>query len=181
MIAQLPDPSSYVAMGWVLTVIVALVTGLGGSYLVYLNIQVAKKKLAAPPLPTGQQPQPFKVEQVKEYVLKPELEKAVADLTGQISGVKREFEKKFTHTEVIFRDRFHKLDSDLEGIAKTAQNNSELATEQFQNIEGRLGELKSTTEHTNAMAVRTDQRVAKMAEDLPDKIANAIARNGRRT
>jgi hypothetical protein len=161
-------------------VFLALILAALGVWKLLLGIQVDRKKLAAAPA-SGAQPQPFVTKRAEEFVLKPELEKAVADLTGKITGVKSDIDKKFTHTEGVFRDRFHKLDNDLEGIAKTALNNSEVATEQFQKIEGRLGELKATTEHTNALGIRTEQRVAKMAEDLPERIANAIARNGRRT
>ena len=180
MIAQLPDPSSYVAMGWLIAAMIAL----GGGYLLYLNIMVARKKLAAPALPTGQQPQPFVVKEAEVYVKMPEFENALKDVKQEIKDVEGRLNDKVDenkeHSEKIFRDRFHKIDEELHSIGLNAKNAGELATEQFQNIEGRLGELKSTTEHTNALAVRTDQRVQKMAEDLPDKIANAVNR-GRRT
>lgn len=175
IVAQLPDPNSYVAMGWLLTA--ALVVG--GGYLTILKIQVARKQLAAPPLPTGQQPQPFVTKRAEEYVLKPELEKAVGELKEAITDVEGRVDKKLEHTEGVVRDRFHKLDNDLQGIQAEAQNGRELATEQFQNIEGRLGELKATSEHTNALAIRTDQCVRQVAQELPEKIANALSRSRR--
>lgn len=176
MIAQLPDPSSYVSMGWVIAVLLAL----GGGYLLILNIQVRRKQLAAVP-PTGAQPQPFVVQEAEVFVKTDDFTKKVAELKEEIAAVEGRLDEKLDTNQSIFRDRFHKLDEELHSIGINARNAGELATEQFQNIEGRLGELKATTEHTNALAIRTDQRVQKMAEDLPDKIANAITRNGRRT
>jgi|GEM_PF-4395077 len=160
-------------------VFLALVLTALGVWKLWLGIQVDRKKLSAAPA-TGAQPQPFLTKRAEEYVLKPELEKAVKELKAEIGQVEGRIDEKLVHNETIFRDRFHKLDNDLEGISTMAQNNSEIATEQFQKIEGRLGELKSTSEHTNAMAIRTDQSVRKLAEDLPDKIAAAVNR-GRRT
>jgi hypothetical protein len=166
MIAQLPNPSSYVAMGWVLTALIAL----GGGYFLVLRIVLAHKQLKAPPLPTGQQPQPFVVQEAEVFVKMPDFNQKVAELSEEIVEVEKRLDKKFEKTESIFRDRFHKLDSDLEGISKMAQNNSEIATEQFQKIEGRLGELKSTTEHTNAMAIRTDQASPRWPKIYPTKL-----------
>jgi len=176
MIAQLPNPSSFVAMGWVLTAIIALITGVGGSYLVYLNILVAKKKLAAPPLPTGQQPQPFVVKEAEIYVKTPDFDKTVAELKEEIGAVEGRLDEKLAHNETIFRERFHSLDEELNSISINARNLGEKAGEEFKKIEGKLGELKSTSQHITALAVRTDQSVRKLAEDLPDKIASAIQR-----
>lgn len=98
----------------------------------------------------------------------------------ELKEMEARIEQKLGKHEKYVHDRFHDVIEEVNHVAIEAKNGREIATEQFQNIEGRLGELKSTTEHTNAMAIRTDQRVAKMAEDLPDKIAASLNR-GRRT
>jgi hypothetical protein len=177
MIAQLPDPSSFVAMGWVITVLFSI----GGGYLLILNIQVARRKLATPALPSGGVVQPLVVQEAEVFVKDPDFKKTVAGLKEEIAAVEERIDGKFTENQTIFRDRFHKLDNDLAAIKHAAEEGREVATEQFQKIEGRLGKLDATAEHNTSLAIRTDQRVAKMAEDLPEKIANAIARNGRRT
>ncbi len=161
-------------------VFLACVLSALGVWKLALGIQVDRKKLASPPLPTGQQPQPFLTKRHEDYVLKPELDKAIGGLKQEIGDVEGRIDKKLDNTERIIRDRHHKLDNDLNAIKLEATEGRECATEQFQKVEGRLGELKATSEHTNALAVRTDQRVAKMAEDLPEKIAASLAR-GRRT
>jgi hypothetical protein len=60
-------------------------------------------------------------------------------------------------------------------VAAEAKEGREVATEQFQKIEGQLGELRSTAAHTNALAIRTDQAV----REIPEKIATAVSRNRR--
>lgn len=98
----------------------------------------------------------------------------------ELIDMEQRIERRIDAHEGLVRERLHKLSGEVNNATLEAKNGREIATEQFQNIEGRLGELKSTTEHTNALAIRTDQRVAKIAEDLPDKIAAALNR-GRRT
>jgi hypothetical protein len=98
----------------------------------------------------------------------------------ELKEMEARIEKRIDTHEVLVRKRLHELSDSMNDVAVEAKNGREIATEQFQKIEGRLGELRSTTEHTNALSIRTDQRVQKMAEDLPDKIASALNR-GRRT
>ncbi len=157
-------------------VFLACVLSVLGVWKLGLGIQVDRKKLASPPLPTGQQPQPFLTKRHEDYVLKPELDKAIAGLKQEIGDVESRIDKKLDNTERIIRDRHHKLDNDLNVMKLEATEGRECATEQFQKVEGRLGELKATTEHTNAQAVRTQQSVERLNETLPEKIANAVRR-----
>lgn len=176
MIADaLPDPHSFVAMGWVITVLL----GISGGYLMLLKIAVARKELAAGPIPSGLQPQPFITQLADVFVKEPILELKIAEVKKEISEVEVRIEKKLLHNEAVFRERFLKIDNDLEGISKEALNGRTIATEQFQKIEGRLGKIDGVLEHANAAAVRTDQAVRNLIDDLPQKIASALSLSNR--
>lgn len=168
------DNGQSTPIGILLLMLVVLGVGAIVAYDRWLSVQLNKKRLAEP-APTNHRElaQPLEVKQADVYVRVPEFnEKLVA--------MKTEMDGKFAHTEEVFRTRFHKLDEDLNDIKIAAQNGRDTATEQFKDIEGQIGGLKSTADHTNALAIRTDQAVRALASELPKQIADAL-HNRRRT
>src|SRR4051812_11676615 len=170
---SLPSPT-----GVQLVVFASCALTLLGAYLLILRITNERaKKLQNE---TGQPerrtvlPSPLLTKQVDDdYVtwsqLKPMMSKAEAELEKKLESHQRDVDKRFDKQDQYLSDKFHKLDDDLNGITVEAKNGREIATEQFQKIEGQLGELRSTSSHTNALAIRTDQAV----REIPDKIAAA--------
>lgn len=162
-LAQLPQPSA-----GELFVFVTCVFAILGGWLVILKIQVARKQLAAPAGSTHRDlVQPLVVKEAEVYVKVPEFQK-------QISDLRDEMDHRFEAHEEIFRSRFHKLDNDLNSIKLEVKTGSEDADEQFRSIAGKLGELKGTSEQTNALAIRTDQAMRNLPNNLADQIAKAV-------
>jgi hypothetical protein len=170
MIADFPTPSAVEFWSVLGVALFAM-----AAYKLFLDIQVDRKKLAAP-APTNQRDvqQPLIVKGEAVFITEPLFNQKITELQELDRQLRTEMDGRFEHTEAVFRDRFHKLDNDLNAINLEARHGRDIATEQFQKIEGRIGELKSTTEHTNALAIRTDHAVRQLAADLPKEIANAV-------
>lgn len=173
LLALDPPPSGT----WETIRVLIWIIGVGG---VIIGVLVGLKRLRAPDEEKRRVlPSPLITKSADEFVSVRDFQAQVRRRDGDLSDMEKRLEKRIDEHEKLVRGRLHDISNAVHGVALEAKEGREVATEQFQKIEGRLGEMKSTTEHTNALAIRTDQRVAKMAEDLPEKIANAVARNGR--
>jgi hypothetical protein len=126
-------------------------------------------------------PDPIKVKHVDDdYVTRTQMNDALKitkkEMDERFVRAEKEIGQRFEHTEEVFRERFHKLDNDLNRISLEAVDWHDRATDEFKSIEGKLGKLEATSEHTNAAAIRTDQAVRALAVDLPKQITDVLIR-----
>jgi hypothetical protein len=117
-------------------------------------------------------PMPLLTKPATEFVTVGDFAAQVLRRDKELKDMEGRLERRIDAHENLVRDRLHKISNEVQGATSEAKNGRELATEQFQNIEGRLGEVKSSLQHM----VRTQDRVDRNLENLPETIAKAIER-----
>jgi uncharacterized FlaG/YvyC family protein len=159
---------------WAFLICVIFVAGMVA---LYFRIKADRKKANESDEPRRTiLPSPLSVRTHEDFVTIPAFMEQNKRRDKELKDMEERLEKRIDSHETVVRDRLHKISGEVHAATLEAKEGREIATEQFQNIEGRLGELKSTTEHTNALAIRTDQAV----REIPEKIAAAVARQPRR-
>jgi hypothetical protein len=164
-----PQPSAtefYVFMGCVMLIVGGIAT--------FYKIRADKKRGDESNEPRRTiLPSPLTVKHVEEFVPVGDFTAQVARRDKELREMEERLERRIDSHELLVRDRFHNLSNDVNGVAIEAKEGREVATEQFQKIEGRLGEVKSSLQHINA----TQTNVNRQLENLPETIAKAIERS----
>jgi hypothetical protein len=121
-------------------------------------------------------PSPLLTKPAEEFVSTLAFAAQIKRRDEELKAMEDRIEKRIDAHEEIVRDRFHKLSNEVHAATTEAKNGREIATEQFQAIEGRLGEVKSSLQHMTAQQDHTERKLDRMVENLPESIAKAIDR-----
>jgi len=167
-----PQPSA--TEFWVFLSCVLFVGGIIAGYWAY---RANRKKAEESDEPKRRiLPDPISIQQAKQYVSVGDFKDQCLRQEQEMKSMESRIEKKMEQQDHVLRARIHDLAGEVGAVSLKLDMREKDANEQYRKTEHSLGSLKSTIELTCAQAVRTEQRVAKMAEDFPDKIANAVSR-----
>jgi hypothetical protein len=167
-LAQFPQPTA--GQFWTFAGCVALVAC---GVALYYKIKADRRSANASDEPKRTiLPSPLTVKTATEFVTVPAFAEQVQRRNLELKEMEGRIEKRMDDHEKTVRERFHKLSDEVNAATLEAKNGREIATEQFQAIEGRLGEVKSSLQHI----VRTQDRTDRQLENLPETIAKAIDR-----
>jgi hypothetical protein len=173
LLAQFPNPSATEFWTFIISALF-----LAAIYYLGLRIQNERRKSREAEGNNGGErrrilPDPLRIDNVKVYVEEPIFKESIKMLREDL---RREFEEKFLKHDKYVHEKFHDLANGVHDIATSHQEWRETAIDNFQQIEGKLGELKATAQHNTALAIRTDESVKRLNENLPGIVTAAVRR-----
>lgn len=146
---------------------------IGGGVALFWKIKADRRAATASDEPKRTiLPSPLLTKKADEFVTVGDFGAQVSRRDKELKDMEGRLERRIDAHENLVRDRLHKISGEVNAATLEAKNGREIATEQFQNIEGRLGEVKASLNHIT----RTQDRVDRQLENLPETIAKAIER-----
>ena len=181
---ELPDPKNWTTLAWLAVALLTLFTMGGGAHLLYLRIQNEKRKKREAETGTGEQrrilPSPIVTRAddppVCTSVFEEEIARIEKDLKERMEKSEKELNTKLEKHQTYVHQRFHDVLGEVGAVSLKLDARETEANQQFKAVEGKLGELKATSQHTNALAIRTQETVQRLTENLPGLIRAAVKR-----
>ena len=164
---QLPDPKSYISIGWVIVVLFAI----AGGVLVLLRIRNEARKSRESETGGEQRrllPDPLRVKHIDDDWA------TRAWVEGRVSAIEKEVTRKMDGHQRYVHDKFHKLESDLQAIKSEGEDRGEAAIEQIGALASEIKENAVTLAGVKEKAENTERIVIQMNGKLDRAIEREI-------